>query len=408
MTENNKNEKKRYKQLTFWFQGFLIFFLFLFVVGFVLVMLFDTAEECIGALLGLTGDTEDTAKNRILSFIGIAMGGILIALQALASYRRAKAMEDAANAQAAASMEQAQANLNIEKGQQQERLKNAIEHLGHDSDSVRLGGAYELFHLAEDNKKLRQTILDILCAHIRQTTSDEEYRNQHLSKPSEEIQSLLTLLFVKDHKVFSGRYINLEGSWLNGADLQNARLIDANLSKAYLKGTHFYKAKMQRSVLNRAQMQLANLWDAEMQAAYFIFTQLQCATLIDTQMQAARFSRTEMQAASFRDTKMQGANHENFSGSFKSIIEKFIDRKTDLSMVRLAGNMTENKINDIVFGVDDTQAVRLRSRLNSHIDRPKDNELPEGIITGSYTCEEAEQWIAEYNDAMSDVPTVSG
>ena len=155
-------------------------------------------------------------------------------------------------------------------------------------------------------------------------------------------------------------------------------------------------------------MQLANLWGAEMQAACFIFTQLQCATLIDTQMQAARFSKTEMQAASFRDTQMQGANHENFSESFEAIIQKFIGRGTDLSMVRLVGNMTEDKINDIVFGVDDTQAVELRSRLNSHIDRIKDNELPRGIITGSYTCEEAEQWIAEYNDAMSDVPAVSG
>ena len=36
-------------------------------------------------------------------------------------------------------------------------------------------------------------------------------------------------------------------------------------------------------------------------------------------------------------------------------------------------------------------------------------ELPEnsGAITGAYTAEEAEQWIAEYNEAMSEVPTES-
>ena len=67
---------------------------------------------------------------------------------------------------------------------------------------------YELFHLAEDAtedaKKLRQTVLDILCAHIRQTTGERKYRRTHKSKPSEEVQSLLTLLFVQEYEVLQG------------------------------------------------------------------------------------------------------------------------------------------------------------------------------------------------------------
>ena len=78
------------------------------------------------------------------------MGGILVALQALMSYKRAKAIEETAS--------------HTEQGLRQERLKNAIEHLGHEKDSVRLGGAYELFHLAEDNKDLRKTALDFFYA----------------------------------------------------------------------------------------------------------------------------------------------------------------------------------------------------------------------------------------------------
>ena len=138
---------------------------------------------------------------RLLKFLGISMGGILIALQALMSYRRAKAMEETAESQAKATEEQAKANQHTEEGQRQDRLKNAIEHLGHESDSVRLGGAYELSHLAKDTlgedteEKLRQTVLDILCAHIRRTTGETKYREAHKSEPSEEVQSLLTLLF---------------------------------------------------------------------------------------------------------------------------------------------------------------------------------------------------------------------
>ncbi len=93
-------------------------------------------------------------------------------------------------------------------------MKNAIEHLGHESVSVRLGGAYELFHLAEDAKKLRQTVLDILCDHIRQTTGERKYRRTYKSKPSEEIQSLLTLLFVQEYEVFKGLRVDLQGSFL--------------------------------------------------------------------------------------------------------------------------------------------------------------------------------------------------
>ena len=151
-----------------------------------LVVMFDDCPKWIFNLLGIAGTEEP--KYEALKFLGIGMGGVLVALQALMSYRRAKAMEGTAESQAKATKEQAKANRHTEQGQRQERLKNAIEHLGHKSDSVRLGGAYELFHLAKDTleedpkEKLSQTVLDILCAHIRRTTSKSKYREKYKSK----------------------------------------------------------------------------------------------------------------------------------------------------------------------------------------------------------------------------------
>ena len=210
------------------FQTALIVLLVVLVIVFVGVLSFEYVEKHTSELLDLP------RKNETLKFLGIGMGGILIALQALMSYKRAKAMEQTAEAQADAARAQADAVSKTEQGQRQDRLKNAIEHLGHESDSVRLGGAYELFHLAEDTKDLRQTVLDILCAHIRRTTGESEYREKHKSKPSEEIQSLLTLLFVQEHGVFTDLPINLQGSWLNGAE----RVSEADLRWAELsRGT---------------------------------------------------------------------------------------------------------------------------------------------------------------------------
>ena len=49
---------------------------------------------------------------------------------------------------------------------------------------------------------------------------------------------------------------------------------------------------------------------------------------------------------------------------------------------------------------------KLRAELEPHIGKPESNELPEdsGAITEAYTEEEAEQWIAEYEEAMSASP----
>ena len=68
---------------------------------FLFVMVSDSVEGGVSQLLGLY------AKNETLTFLGIGMGGVLIALQALMSYRRAKALEDTANAQAEAAKAQA-------------------------------------------------------------------------------------------------------------------------------------------------------------------------------------------------------------------------------------------------------------------------------------------------------------
>ena len=188
------------------------------------------SHEWIAGFLGLT------EKNEILTLLGIGMGGVLIGLQVLAAYKRAVAMEDAANAHAAAAAELAAANRHTEWGQRQERLKTAVEHLGHRSDSVRMGGAYELFHLAQDTEHLRQTVLDILCGHIRWITGQDRYRETHKSNPSEEIHGLLNLLFVQDHEVFKGLLVYLRGSWLNGAALPGARLERADLASVHMRG----------------------------------------------------------------------------------------------------------------------------------------------------------------------------
>ena len=418
----------------------LIVLLVALVVVFVAVM-FSENPKWIFDLLGVA--EKGKPKYEVLKFLGIGMGGILIALQALMSYKRAKAMEDtaqaqadAANAQARATEEQAKANQHTEQGQQQERFRNAIEHLGHEKDSVRLGGAYELFHLAQDTEELRQTVLDILCAHIRQTTGEKEYQEKYKSKPSEEVQSLLNLLFVQEPAVFKGLSADLQGSWLKGvvlkrARLENAILVGVQLQRADLRVVQLQRAdlseaKMQEATLRGVQLQRATFWAAQLQGAILSGVQLQGATfrgvkmqgamLLGVRMQGADLSDSEMQGATLRaglqgailqGVKMQGVTTGN-GGSFEERIERQIYQESKLTGVIFEGKLSQEVVDSIVAYFSDSdeedKAERevLRERLMSHVGKPSSNQLPEnsGAITGTYTEEDAEKWIAEYNEAM--------
>ena len=381
-------------------------------------------------------------KYEVLKFLGIGVGGILFVLQVLASHRRAKAMEETA-AQAKATKEQAKANLHTEQGQRQERLKNAIEHLGHKLDSVRLGGAYELFHLAKDTPELCQTVLDILCAHIRWTTGEDEYRKTHKAKPSEEIQSLLTLLFVQDHTVFNGLRINLQGSWLNGANLPGARLEKVDLTRAHLKRAFLRKARLQGAILDEARLhgadlieaylQEAGLRNAHLQMAMLDGAKLQAANLAGAQLRGVDFSwahmhraiffdmaaggaelqgailrNTELHEADLRKAQLQGVGYEPFPGeTFAERMTRSIGRENDLPLAIFAGGLhSDQDVDSRVKDLSDETASTLRAELKQHIGKPRRHQLPDdsGAITKAYTEEEAKRWIAEYEEAMSQVP----
>ena len=90
-------------------------------------------------------------------------------------------------------------------------------------------------------------MLYILCAHIRSTTSEGEYQSKHKSKPSEEVQNLLTLLFVQNHDVYIQFYVDLQRAWLNGANLRGARLEKAVLAEARLCGAALVAANLREA-----------------------------------------------------------------------------------------------------------------------------------------------------------------
>ena len=357
------------------FEIFLCGLFCLLLVVFVVVLFNENCENWIRGLLDLPG------KNEVLQFLGFGMGGTLFVLQVLASNKRAKAMEDTATAQA-------QANLYTETGLRQDRLKNAIEHLGHESDSVRLGGAYELLHLARDTEEYRKTVLEILCAHIRRMTGETIYQQTNKSTPSQEIHSLLILLFIQENETFSGLHADLQESFLNGANLHGACLNNALLSGTSLQGAVLGRAYLLGANLMGTNLNGAILGSALMRGAVLIETSLQGANLVDTCLQGAILENTNMHGALLKGAQLQGIKNASFektkpgmSIEFSDLIRSSIGRDSNLSGIVLGG-------------------IRRLKEIESFIRH-------RGAITGSYTKIEAEEWIAEYEKTTSKTPTKS-
>ena len=396
---------------------FFIFGLLLLVALAVAVMVSECIACCLQHLLGLT--ESENGKYDVLETIGFCIAGVLLVWQAWTTNKRAKTTE--ANAK------------NTEAGQQEERLKNAIEHLGHKSSaSVRMGGAYGLFHLAKDAKdkglkSLPQTVLKILCAHIRQTTKGQtttdqttgeyNYQKEHEKEPSGEIQGLLTLLFVQkdDHHIFENCSINLQDSYLYGAKLSKARLQDANLrdaqlQRAQLQGADLKRAQLQRAVLSEVQMQGADLKRTQLQGAVLSEAQMQGADFGEAQLQGTHLYKAQLQEADLRQAQLQGVSSQKTdhfsSAGFESRIKDRIGKPSDLDGIIFADGLQEEDLKTLCEGLSDDQGQALRKKLESHVGQPASHELLKnsGAVTGTYTQKEAEQWIAKYNDAMSEAP----
>jgi uncharacterized protein YjbI with pentapeptide repeats len=313
-------------------------------------------------------DTTNSPNFEIMKFSAYIIGGILLVWQIYLTNLRTKAAESTAKA--------SHKNLMIlEKGQVQERFKNAITHLGSENEAVNLGAVYTLHHIAKDCSELRKSVFDILCSYIRETTSKQTY--QDLGKTSIKIQSILNLLFIdKDERSIYMDFkanlqdawlvkshlsdaiilqaqmkgvnlstancsrINLKGSDLSGANLNKINLKFANLQMAILDRTNLQQANLEYSIVNKAKIRRSNLHlatldrshfldadfalsglqgitckEARLQGANFYLCDLEVSKFCNANLAGARFRRCSLQGSDFDNAKLQGVVF------FKNLIE---------------------------------------------------------------------------------------
>jgi hypothetical protein len=99
----------------------------------------------------------------------------------------------------------------------------------------------------------------------------------------------------------------VEMIWLEGAELDNANLQEANLCLANLKGAELSFANLQGVNLQRAKLEGAKLSGANLEGAKLLFANLQVADLNLANLQKAKLRNSNLQGADLSEAELQGA-----------------------------------------------------------------------------------------------------
>ena len=235
-----------------------------------------------------------------------------------------------------------------EQGQITERFTKAIEQLGDEKITVKLGGIYALERISNESEKDYWPIMDILADFVRQESAEVDVAafeglitQKEAATQKEEIEKLEKVIndwvFKNTNKAdvlaamkVMGRGkqklrpeedqhdvkgLDLKGVKIVGLDLtkldyanavaNNAYFIEAKLESANFKSTdlshtNFFNANLLRANLSEANLDGANLGGAKLRAANLEGADLEGANLV----------KANLRGANLRGANLRGANLE--------------------------------------------------------------------------------------------------
>ena len=142
-------------------------------------------------------------------------------------------------------------------GQLTDRFSKAIEHLGHETLDVRLGGIYALERITRDSPEDRPQVFEVLTAYVREhapRASDGQPAAADARTPphpATDVQAVLTVLGRRPlaHEHDAPLSLDLAQTDLTGADASKASLGGANLQRARLTHARFDGADLSEAWL---------------------------------------------------------------------------------------------------------------------------------------------------------------
>lgn len=225
-----------------------------------------------------------------------------------------------------------------QEGQVTDRYTKAIEQLGSDKPSVRIGGIFALERIALDSARDHPTVMEVLCAFLReqpassrpggslalflsrQPTSPEDgtpaAQEATLPDMPQDVRAAITVIarrYTYRDGFRDGQGLDLEGAHLVRANLENALLTNANLSKTVLRDANMSVTNLNGANLNGADLRSADLRGAALRGAHLSGANLRDADLITADLESATLDGADLRGvclffANLNNAKLRGAN----------------------------------------------------------------------------------------------------
>ena len=202
------------------------------------------------------------------------------------------------------------------------RFSSCVELLGNPKESARIGCAYNLYFLAEEcPDDYLNPICEILCAHIRTITNEKPYLEKYREKPSNEVQTILNLLFQKDkhdNLIFDKCFKNFDGAFLGGTILSGATLSNVNFRNATLSIVDFESASLNKVDFVNASLKNVNFNNSDLYNVNFMFSSCKYVGFYDAVLSKIDFRHVKFSDVDFWNAKLK--DKVNFA---ETVLEKF-------------------------------------------------------------------------------------
>lgn len=200
-----------------------------------------------------------------------------------------------------------------EQGQVNERFNKAIDQLGAEALTTRVGAIYSLERLSEDSATERSRIIEILTAYVRENASLEKIsisaspspgpsdqgsldeRIDHSKFPSADIQAILDILQRQPVPITEGSYDSI--------DLSDINLYAGQFQFAYLHKAWFFRSELPIAIFVRATLTEAKFNGANLRGASFQSADLKNADFEDANLEKAHFDGADVAGADFTNAK---------------------------------------------------------------------------------------------------------
>lgn len=210
-------------------------------------------------------------------------------------------------------------NLRVsEEGQITDRFSRAVDQLGSDQFTIRLGGIYALERIARDSPRDYEPVMEVLTAFARQESplpkaTDGTPVVAVAGEIPLDVQAVFKVIGRRtpaqiETELEVGGCLDLTGIWAVGADLADYNLQNTCWDRSDLRGAIVDRADLSRATFVSTNLQQANLDSVIATGADFNNANLTFANLSEANFSEANLLAANMATATLQGTDLTRAN----------------------------------------------------------------------------------------------------